>query len=230
MLLNLTESSLNKFAAVKTPKKKLLTRRARGNCAATAPHRSRGFSLLEVLISMVILSFGLLGMVGLQATALQANRQARIQATAGSLAHELAEMMRGNKEVGLIPAATNPYIGDYAPSVALPSTPSYCLNVAPLTTACSSATEIANAQLTEWLTRVRAELPNAYVRICVDSAPFDASGMPRFTCTGTGAGATTVIKIGWSRPSTNRSATGANAIEEGTVPSLVLPVTPGGPT
>ncbi len=179
---------------------------------------------------MVILSFGLLGMVGLQATALQANRQARIQATAGSLAHELAEMMRRNKDVGALPATDNPYLGHYDPSDARPTKPSYCLNVAPLTTACSSATEIANAQLTEWLTRVRAELPNAYVRICVDSAPFDASGMPRFTCTGTGAGATTVIKIGWSRLSTNRSATGANAIEEGTVPSLVLPVTPGGPT
>jgi hypothetical protein len=39
-----------------------------------------------------------------------------------------------------------------------------------------------------------------------------------------------VIKIGWSRLSTDRSATGANAIEKGTVPSLVLPVTPGSST
>ena len=203
--------------------------RAHGNRTVQALRQSRGFSLLEVLISMVILSFGLLGMVGLQAAALQANRQARIQATAGGLAHELAEMMRRNKGVGLLPAADNPYLGHYDPSDALPSTTSYCLNVA-RTTACASATDIANAQLTEWLTRVRAELPNAYVKICVDSAPFDATGMPRFSCVGTGAGATTVIKIGWSRPSTDRSATGANAIEQGTVPSLVLPVTPGSST
>ena len=33
--------------------------------------RARGFSLLEVLISIIILSFGLLGAVGLQATALK---------------------------------------------------------------------------------------------------------------------------------------------------------------
>jgi type IV pilus assembly protein PilV len=179
---------------------------------------------------MIILSFGLLGMVGLQAAALQANRQARIQATAGSLAHELAEMMRGNKDVGLLTAADNPYLGQYSPSDALPSTPSYCLNVDPNATPCTSAAEIANAQLTEWLTRVRAELPKAYVKICVDSAPFDANGAPRFSCTGTGAGATTVIKIGWSRLSTDRSATGASAIEEGSAPSLVLPVTPGNST
>jgi type IV pilus assembly protein PilV len=188
--------------------------RARSNRKVRALRPSRGFSLLEVLISMIILSFGLLGMVGLQAAALQANRQARIQATAGSLAHELAEMMRRNKEVGLLPAADNPYLGHYDPSDALPSTTSYCLNVA-RTTACASAT---------------AELPNAYVKICVDSAPFDTNGMPRFACTGAGAGATTVIKIGWSRLSTDRSATGANAIEQGTVPSLVLPVTPGSST
>jgi type IV pilus assembly protein PilV len=93
---------------VKNPEKNSLIQRASGTRTVPALRRSRGFSLLEVLISMVILSFGLLGMVGLQAAALQANRQARIQATAGSLAHELAEMMRGNKDVGLLTAANNP--------------------------------------------------------------------------------------------------------------------------
>lgn len=203
--------------------------RTRGTRTVQALRRSRGFSLLEVLISMIILSFGLLGMVGLQAAALQVNHQARIQATAGSLAHELAEMMRGNKDVGLLTAG-NPYMGQYFPSDPLPSSSSYCLNVDPAVAPCSNATEIANAQLTEWLTRVRAELPGAYVKICVDSAPFDASGVPRFACNSTVAGAATVIKIGWSRASTNRSATGASAIEQGTVPSLVLPVTPGNST
>lgn len=123
-----------------------------------------------------------------------------------------------------------PLFGPILPSDALPTSPSYCLNVDPAATPCSSAADIANAQLTEWLTRVRAELPSAYVKICVDSAPFDANGTPRFNCTSTGAGATTVIKIGWSRLSTDRSATGANATEQGTVPSLVLPVTPGNST
>lgn len=211
------------------PAKILFMQHARGTRTVRTQHRSRGFSLLEVLISMVILSFGLLGMVGLQAAALQVNHQARIQATAGSLAHELAEMMRGNKDVGLLTTG-NPYIGQYFPSDPLPSGSSYCLNVDPAATPCSSATEIANAQLTEWLTRVRAELPNAYVKVCVDSAPFDANGTPRFNCTSTGAGATTVIKIGWSRLSTDRSATGTNAIEQGTTPSLILPVTPGNST
>jgi type IV pilus assembly protein PilV len=216
---------------MKKSAKNLLMLRARGTRTVQSLRRSRGFSLLEVLISMLILSFGLLGMVGLQAAALQANRQARIQATAGSLAHELAEMMRGNKDVGLLTtAAANPYLGNYSVFIPLPTNPSYCLNVDPAATRCSNATEIAKAQMTEWLTRVRAELPDAYVEVCVDSAPFNATGMPRFGCNNTGAGAPIVIKMGWSQASTDRSKKGASAVKAGSVPSLVLPVTPGNST
>ena len=71
----------------------------------------KGFSLIEVLISIIILSFGLLGMVGLQAAALQANRDARLQSVATTLGRELAEKMRGNKAVAVLLA--NPYLGMY---------------------------------------------------------------------------------------------------------------------
>ncbi len=45
------------------------------------PARQQGFSLMEVLVSIVVLSFGLLGMVGMQAAALQSNREARLQSS-----------------------------------------------------------------------------------------------------------------------------------------------------
>lgn len=184
-----------------------------------------GFSLIEVLISIIILSFGLLGTVGLQAAALQANREARAQSTAGSLARELAEMMRGNKDIGLL-TSSNPYIGDFSSPLA-PATTAYCLNVATGTAACADTTAIANAQMTEWLSRVDSELPGARVRICVDSAPFDANGTPQWDCTGSGTGATTVIKMGWTRGSTNRAQTRAALLDRASTPALVLPITPG---
>lgn len=189
-----------------------------------------GFSLIEVLISIIVLSFGLLGMVGLQAAALQANREARAQSTASSLARELAEMMRGNKDIGLLTSA-NPYFGDFSSPLA-PATTAYCMNVATSTTACADTTAIANAQMTEWLSRVDSELPGARVRICVDSQPFDPSnGTPRWICTATGPGTTTVIKMGWTRGSTNRALTGARTgadlLDRATTPALVLPITPG---
>lgn len=188
-------------------------------------HRTHGFSLLEVLISIIILSFGLLGMVGLQAAALQANRDARLQSTASSLARELAEMMRGNKDVGLLTTG-NPYLGDFTSPVT-PTTASYCLNVGTGTTACASNTAIADAQMTEWLSRIKSELPGARVKVCVDSAPFDSGGIPQWNCTSTGTGATTVIKVGWTRGSTDRSASAAAALDRATTPAIILPITPG---
>lgn len=192
--------------------------------SALRPDRQRGFSLLEVLISIVVLSFGLLGMVGLQAAALQSNREARLQSTASLLARELAEMMRGNKDIALL--ATNPYLGNFTAHPLTAVAPSYCLNVATATTPCADATAIANAQMTEWLSRVESELPGARVTVCLDSAPFDSSGLPQWTCTA-GTGATGMIKIGWTRGSTDRSQSGSQALEQAVRPSVNFPITAG---
>lgn len=191
--------------------------------------KASGFSLVEVLVSIVVLSFGLLGMVGMQTAALQSNRESRSQSVAVSLAREAAEMMRGNKNIGIKDtAADNPYLGTFsnpAGSTPLaPTTPKYCLSVG--SAVCADTTEIATAEMTDWLTRVDSELPGARVTICFDSAPFDTNGIPQWACTA-GTDAIVVIKIGWTRGSTNRGATGSSAFEKATVPSVVLPVTPG---
>ena len=91
-------------------------------------------------------------------------------------------------------------------------------------TACTTSTTIAAAEMTEWLARVSAEMPGAQVSVCFDTTPFDANGLPQWTCTNTGDIA--IIKIGWTRGSTNKSQTGAAAFERATVPSVVFPVTP----
>ena len=192
-----------------------------------------GFSLVEVLISIVILSFGLLGMVGLQAAAIQSNKEARLQSTAGVLARELAEMMRSNMVVSLgTTAATNPFLVDVrsagTPAVMVPSNPSYCLNATNTAVTCTSGIDIANAQMTEWLARVNSELPGARVVVCVDAAPFDAGGLPQWGCTA-GATATYVVKVGWTRTSTDRSKTNLTPLERVSAfpPAVVYPVTPG---
>ncbi|MGF6527363.1 type IV pilus modification protein PilV [Variovorax sp. PvP013] len=192
------------------------------------PQRVAGFTLIEVLVAIVVLSFGLLGMVGLQAASLQANRDARLQSTAILLARELAEMMRGNKEVAL--KAGNAYLGQFATGALVPPTTSSCLNVG--ATPCPTSDDVARAQLTEWLARVNDQLPGARVSICADSAPFDTAGLPVWTCSAAAAGAApngVVIKIGWTRPSFRRatSANDADALKYADVPSVIVPVTPG---
>lgn len=199
--------------------------------------RALGFSLVEVLISIVVLSFGLLGMVGMHATALQGNRDARQQSTAVSLGRELAEMLRGNKDIAAKPTAgANPYLGDFAGSPLAPTTTSSCLNVG---NSCPTdpsdptvgQTAVARAQMTDWLARVEDLLPGARVVVCLDDAPFDvATGLPRWACAA-GTNATMMIKIGWTRASTDRSRTNLTPLERATgarsQPSVVLPVTPG---
>ena len=183
-----------------------------------------GFSLVEVLVSIVVLSFGLLGMVGMQAAALQSNRDSRAQSAAVFLARELAETIRGNKAEGIKLPASNPYVGAFSSPLAV-GAPSYCLNVAVGTTACTGSGDVANAQMAEWLNRVDAELPGARVAVCFDSDPFDSAGRPRWACNGTGD--ILVIKMGWTRGSTDKTKSGNDALERATTPSVVMPVTAG---
>ena len=58
--------------------------------------RQRGSSLLEVLIAMVIMSFGLLAMAGLTASSQQYVKMAQFQSIGMQLASELSERMRSN--------------------------------------------------------------------------------------------------------------------------------------
>ena len=178
---------------------------------------------MEVLVSIVILTIGILGMVGMQAAALQANREARLQASAVVFARELADMIRGNKAVGVL-TINNPYLGVFNTTPLAATTAQYCLNVAAGN--CANNTEIADAQMTEWLDRVSAELPGARVTTCFDTAPYDAGGLPRWACAA-GAGANIVIKIGWTKTSTDKTQTGVSALDRASIPSVVLPVTAG---
>lgn len=57
-----------------------------------------GFSLLEVMIAAVVLSFGLLGLVAMQATAKFSGYEARQRTIASWLANDLVERVRINQD------------------------------------------------------------------------------------------------------------------------------------
>ena len=169
-------------------------------------------------------------MVGLQASSLQANRDARLQSVAATLGRELAEMMRGNKVVATS-VVNNPYLGTYSNPAGttplVPSSPSYCLNTSPDTPACVNPAEIAKAEITGWLAKVDVALPGARVEVCVDPTPYDLNGLPAWSaCNSSGSG-TLVIKIGWTRSTTNKDDTGDKAFDRAIRPSIVYVVTAG---
>lgn len=69
---------------------------------AARPHRrARGFTLIEVLVALLVLSIGLLGFAGLQAASLRFNHSAYMRTQATNLAYDIADRMRANRQAAL---------------------------------------------------------------------------------------------------------------------------------
>ena len=58
---------------------------------------SRGITLIEVLVTVVVLAFGLLGLAGLQANSLRNNHSAYLRSQATYLATDIIDRMRANR-------------------------------------------------------------------------------------------------------------------------------------
>jgi len=206
--------------------------------------RERGFSLVEVLISVVILTFALLGAAGLQMTSLQATRESRLQAAGVRYGQELAELMRSNKNTAVkLTAADNPYMYNSATSsLSNPNCgyPGAAACTAPAGTKATgfTSTVIAQRDVYEWSERVKSDLPDARILVCQDSTPYDSDGLPQWACSGTGG--TLVLKIGWTRNNTLRGATGTDAtdtsgpntgaFDKALRPAVIFPLTAGSTT
>ncbi len=59
--------------------------------------RARGFTLIEVLVSMIILALGLLGLASLQGISLKNNQDAHLFSQANALAYEMSDRIKANK-------------------------------------------------------------------------------------------------------------------------------------
>lgn len=63
--------------------------------------RCGGFTLVEVLVALLVLSIGLLGLAALQTTSLRFNTSAYYRTQATMLAYDLADRMRANRRATL---------------------------------------------------------------------------------------------------------------------------------
>lgn len=71
-----------------------------GQCRS-AGHRMGGFTLLEVLVAMLVLSIGLLGLAGLMAASLKNSHSAYYRTQATWMAYDALDRMRANRQVAL---------------------------------------------------------------------------------------------------------------------------------
>ncbi len=91
----------------------------RSNARACQParHASRqaGFTLIEVLVTLVVLSLGLLGLAALQSHSMKTTHSAYLHSQAALYAHDMLDRMRANREA----AKTGAYdlaLGDATPA------------------------------------------------------------------------------------------------------------------
>ena len=96
-----------------------------------------GFTLLEVLVALIILSIGVLGVAKLTLTATRANDSAFVRTQATELAYQILDQMRANKTTALA--------GSY--NIAFGVTPP---NPNCQTAACAAPTDVANYDLYHW--------------------------------------------------------------------------------
>jgi type IV pilus assembly protein PilV len=115
-----------------------------------------GFTLIEVLISMVLLVTGLLGLAAMQAATLKNNQSAYYRSLATQYAYDMADRMRANR----IEAAKMDD-GDY---IKIDPDDAAADDDCTDTTGCTPK-EMASQDLFEWYTQVSGALPSGQVAI-----------------------------------------------------------------
>lgn len=107
---------------------------------------SRGFTLIEVMVTVVILSIGLLGLAGMQLNALKNSHGAQLRNQATVLAYEIGERIRSNRS-----AAQG---GGYDIAAGTPPAASQDCEISNC-----NASEMAGYDLEQWKTALLAALP-----------------------------------------------------------------------
>lgn len=102
-------------------------------------NKQAGFSMLEVLITVFVLSIGLLGIAGMQATSIKLSHESHLRSQASLLAYDMADRMRTNSL-----SAIN---GDY--NQTLTGTSNYTNNCAVPGASCTP-TQLAAVDLANW--------------------------------------------------------------------------------
>ena len=150
--------------------------------AGTAPRQcaARGYLLIEVLVSIVIISIGMLGLAELHAVAVSRGTSGLLRSKATELGSAMADRIRAN-QVGAS-------AGAYSNLTGTPADPG-CISVS-----CTPA-QLAAYDYFEWNQEVANALPGGVGVVCIDNTPDDGSPANP-ACDGIGT--MMVVKVFWS--------------------------------
>ena len=114
--------------------------------SATRHQRQRGNTMIEILVTIVIIAVGVLGTAALQVTTLKNLSSSRSASVAAIVAQDFAERMRANPAAALA--------GDYDHSVA-PTTTTDCVG-----SPCADVADLAAYDTETWWAQLTAVLPS----------------------------------------------------------------------
>jgi type IV pilus assembly protein PilV len=125
-----------------------------------------GFTLIEVLVALVILSVGLLGIAGMQVAGIRNTHYSYLRSQATAFAGEITDRMRANC------SGAQAGFYNFTAASTIPTSPAN--NAGDL-----SNQNLANGDLADWLTRLRNTLPQGTATIaCTTTDTSQACRVP----------------------------------------------------
>jgi type IV pilus assembly protein PilV len=125
--------------------------------------QNRGMTLLEVMVAVVILGFGLLGLAGMQVQSMAMNQSAYYRSIATDLGNDLSDRIRAIRTPFRVTSGATvtpgkpPDFSKCSYDAAAPATP----NCADQDLDRNTYQTLVNSEMTQWVGVLRAQLPNA---------------------------------------------------------------------
>lgn len=161
---------------------------------------NNGFTLIEVLVTLIVLSVGLLSLAGLQVFGLRTSHSAYMRTQATIQSYDIIDRMRAN--IGGVRS------GDYNKPTKDGSAGiknAACEAITGTTAGCN-AQDMALNDLSKWNDAIADALPSGTGVVCIDSTPEDGT-IADTACDGLGSAnpgtALYVVKIWWNDDNTN---------------------------